>query len=163
MAHFKRIRIVIVTCEMQVIIAEQVEWMKHNISSVDKQSSAITGKIRVNHRCKDYFRSSQNLTKCKLIEDWCEKLVIVLKQHNTSLHNYSVLQCISQNFWQMVSEVCLKFPNFTMNLAISLHSCQSNCELGNEVVNLTTNFVGKLRSSSRETCTPFGVNVLEFS
>ena len=44
-----------------------------------------------------------------------------------------------------------------MNLAISLRSCQSNCELGNEVVNFTTNFVGKLRGLSREKFAPFGV------
>ena len=61
-----------------------------------------------------------------------------------------------------VSEVRLKFPKFATNLAISLRSCQSNCELGNEVVNFSTNFVGKLRSSSRATSAPFGVNVSEF-
>ena len=32
-----------------------------------------------------------------------------------------------------VSEVRLKFPKFTMNLAISFHSCQSNSELRNEL------------------------------
>ena len=45
-----------------------------------------------------------------------------------------------------VSEVRLKFPKFTMNLAISFRSCQSNSELGNEVGNFTLNFVTKLRS-----------------
>ena len=70
-----------------------------------------------------------------------------------ALFTFPLLQCVSQNFWRMVSEVCLKFPKFATNLAISLRSCQSNCELGNEVVNFTTNFVGKLRSSSREVCT----------
>ena len=48
----------------------------------------------------------------------------------------------------MVSELRLKFLKFATNLAISLHSCQSNSELGNEVVNFMSNFVGKLRSSS---------------
>ena len=38
-----------------------------------------------------------------------------------------------------VSEVPLKFPKFATNFAISLRSCQSNCELGREVVNFTTN------------------------
>ena len=38
---------------------------------------------------------------------------------------------------------------------------KSSCELGNEVVHFTPNFVGKLRSSSREKFAPFGVNVLE--
>ena len=45
------------------------------------------------------------------------------------------------------SEVRLKFPKFTTNLAISLCSCQSNCELQNEAVNFMPNFVGKLQSS----------------
>ena len=62
----------------------------------------------------------------------------------------------------MVSEVCFKFK-FAMNLAISLRSCQSSCELGNEVMNFTVNFIGKLRSSSREEFAPLGVNVSEFS
>ena len=48
----------------------------------------------------------------------------------------------------MGAEVCSEFPKFTTNLAISLHSCQSNHELRTEVVNFTPNFVGKLRSSS---------------
>ena len=47
----------------------------------------------------------------------------------------------------MFSEVRLKFPKFTTNLAILLRSCQSNSELGNEVVNFMSSFVGKLRSS----------------
>ena len=62
----------------------------------------------------------------------------------------------------MVSEVRLKFPKFAMNSAISLHSYQSNCELGNEVVKFTLNFVEKLRSSLREKFAPFGEIVLEF-
>lgn len=40
----------------------------------------------------------------------------------------------------MVCKVCLKFPKFTSNLAY-------NCELRNEVVKVTPNFVGiKLQS-----------------
>ena len=56
------------------------------------------------------------------------------------------LQCVSQNFWQTVSEVRLKFPEYTTNLPISLRSCQSNHEL-QKVVNFMLNFVGKLWSS----------------
>ena len=41
----------------------------------------------------------------------------------------TTLQCVSQNVWQTVSEVCLKFLKFATNLAISLCSCQSNREL----------------------------------
>ena len=48
-----------------------------------------------------------------------------------------------------LSEVRLKFPKIATNLAISLRNCQSNCELRNKVVNFTSNFVGKLRNSSR--------------
>ena len=50
----------------------------------------------------------------------------------------------------MVSEVHLKFLKFATNLAILLptSSCQSNSELGNEVVNFMSNFIGKLRSLS---------------
>ena len=48
----------------------------------------------------------------------------------------------------MVSKVRLKFPKFATNLAILLRSCQSNSELGNEVVNFMSNFIGKLRSLS---------------
>ena len=43
----------------------------------------------------------------------------------------------------VVSEVPLKFPKLTMNLAILFRSCQSNRELGNEVVNFRLN-VAKL-------------------
>ena len=75
----------------------------------------------------------------------------------------NVLQCVSQNFWQTVCEVLLKFPKFATNLAISssFRSCQSNRELGNEVVNFTPNFVGKLTSSLREKFAPFGEIVSE--
>ena len=45
----------------------------------------------------------------------------------------------------MVSEVHLKFPKFTTNLAISLHSCHSNSELRNKVMNFTPNFVGSYK------------------
>ena len=48
----------------------------------------------------------------------------------------NILKCISQKFFN------LKFPKFTVNLAISLLSCQSNCELENKVVNFTLNFIG---------------------
>ena len=41
-------------------------------------------------------------------------------------------------------------------------SWQSNSELGNEVVNFTPNFVGKLPSSLREKFAPFGEIVSEF-
>ena len=61
-----------------------------------------------------------------------------------------------------VSEVRLKFLKFATNLAISLCTCQSNCELGNEVVNFLPNFVGKLRSSLREKFAPFGEIVSGF-
>ena len=50
---------------------------------------------------------------------------------------------MSQNFWQMVSKVCLKFPKFATNLAISLRSCQSNRGLWNKVVNFTPTFIAK--------------------
>ena len=63
----------------------------------------------------------------------------------------------------MVSEVHLNFLKFATKLAISLCSCQLNCELGNEVVNFKPNFVGKLSSSLREKFAPFGINVSEFS
>ena len=46
-------------------------------------------------------------------------------------------RCVSQNFWQAVSEVHLKFLKFTTNLANSLHPCRSNHELRNEVVNFS--------------------------
>ena len=62
----------------------------------------------------------------------------------------------------MVSKVRLKFPKFATNLAISLHSCQSNRELGNEVGKFTANFVGKLTSSSREKFPSFDEIVSEF-
>ena len=76
--------------------------------------------------------------------------------------NLLQLQCISQNFWQTVSKVRLKFPKFTTNLATSLRSCQSNRKLGNEVVNFMPNFAGKLRGSLQEKFTPFSVNVWIF-
>ena len=41
-----------------------------------------------------------------------------------------------------------RFPKFATNLGISFRSCQSNCELRNEVVNFTCSEVGKLISSS---------------
>ena len=44
-----------------------------------------------------------------------------------------------------------------MTLVISLHSCQSNCELGNEVMNFMPNFIENLRSSLPVKFTPFGV------
>ena len=72
------------------------------------------------------------------------------------------LQRVSHNFWRTGSEVCSEFPKFATNLAISLRTCQSNCELGNEVVNFTPNFVGKLTSSLREKFAPFGEIVSEF-
>ena len=50
-----------------------------------------------------------------------------------------------------------KFPKFATNLAISLHSCQSNRELRNEVVNFTPDFIGKLRSLSQVKFTSFSV------
>ena len=56
-----------------------------------------------------------------------------------------------------VSKVRLEFPKFATNLAISLRSCQSNRELGNEVVNFTPNFARKLRSSSRANFASLGV------
>lgn len=60
-------------------------------------------------------------------------------------------QCISQNFWQIVSEVHLKFLKFATNLASSLHSCQSKCELQHKVMNFVanfiTNFITNLRTS----------------
>ena len=61
-----------------------------------------------------------------------------------SLRNQSVrfTKLLTNSF-----EVHLKFSKFTANLAISLRSCQSNRELGNEVVNFTLNFVGKVTSS----------------
>ena len=46
--------------------------------------------------------------------------------NQTKLKYRPGLQCVSQNFWQMVSEVSLKFWKFATNLAISLCSCQSN-------------------------------------
>ena len=46
---------------------------------------------------------------------------------------------------QTLSEVCLKFLKFAMNLAISSCSCQSNCKLENKVVNHQT--IGKLQKS----------------
>ena len=83
---------------------------------------------------------------------------------NLGLFNFLVinLQCVSQNFWQMVSQVRLKFLKFATNLAISFHSCQSNRELGNEVVNFTPSFGGKWTSSLREKFRPFGEIVSEF-
>ena len=44
---------------------------------------------------------------------------------------YPGAKAIDQN--QAISSVCLKLTKFTMNWPISLHSCQSNCELRNEV------------------------------
>ena len=66
------------------------------------------------------------------------------------------------NFWQTVSEVRLKILKFAANLAVSLRTCQSNCELENNVVNFTPNFVGKLTSSLRRKFAPFGEIVSEF-
>ena len=62
----------------------------------------------------------------------------------------------------MGSEVCSEFPKFATNLAISLRTCQSNCELGNEVVNFMPNFIGKLTSSLQEKFAPFSEIVSEF-
>ena len=83
---------------------------------------------------------------------------------NLGLFNFLVinLQCVSQNFWQKVSQVCLKFLKFATNLAISFRSCQSNRELKNEVANFTPNFVGKWTSSLWEKFPPFGEIVSEF-
>ena len=62
----------------------------------------------------------------------------------------------------MVSEARLTFPKFASNLAISLCTCQSNSELGNDVVNFTPNLVGKSTSSLREKFAPFSEIVSEF-
>ena len=67
-----------------------------------------------------------------------------------------------QTFDKQFAEVRLKFPKFATNLAISLCTCQSNCELVNEVLNCMPNFVGKLTSSLQEKFVPFGEIVLEF-
>lgn len=61
----------------------------------------------------------------------------------------SFLLCYSaihKTFDERLPEVRLKFHKFTMNLAISLRSCQSNPEFRNEVVNFTLDFAGKLQS-----------------
>ena len=78
------------------------------------------------------------------------------------LHEEIALLRVSHNFSRMCSEVCSEFSKFTTNLAISLRTCQSNCELGNKVVNFTPNFVGKLTSSLQEKFAPFGEIVSEF-
>ena len=64
------------------------------------------------------------------------------KQSKDNYHfvHVQVLQCVSQTFDKW-------FPKFATNLAVSLCTCQSNCELGYQVVNFTPNFVGKLTSS----------------
>ena len=62
-----------------------------------------------------------------------------------------------------------RFPKFVLNSRSSLRTwqfhcmrtCQANCELGNEVVNFTPNFVGKLTSSLREKFMPYGEIVSE--
>ena len=50
--------------------------------------------------------------------------------HTAILCQCYTLQCVSQNFWQAVSEIHLKVPKFATNLTISFCTCQSNnCEL----------------------------------
>ena len=50
------------------------------------------------------------------------------------------------NFWHVVSEVCLKFLKFSMNLTTSSHSSHTNLKIWNEVMNFTLNFHRKLQS-----------------
>ena len=63
-----------------------------------------------------------------------------------ALVNVSIAVCtFKQHVSQiMVCKFCLKFPKFTTNSAIKIHSNQNtcNCELRNEVVKFTPNFVG---------------------
>ena len=100
-------------------------------------------------------RKQSAVCKCHTpVKIWCHHFA---NSHNSKTDcncNFSIfcifplcLQCKHK-----VSEVCLKFPKFATNLGISLHSCQSNCELKNKVLNFTCNEVGKwqirkLRSS----------------
>ena len=85
-----------------------------------------------------------------LIEGECK---LNIKKHRGK-RSYSAFH---KTFDKRVSEVRLKFQKFTTNLAISLCSCQSNCELRKEVVIFTLDFVGKLQSSSQAKFAPFGV------
>lgn len=59
------------------------------------------------------------------------------------------LPCVSQNFWQTVSEVCKKSAT---NLGISLRSCHSNCRLVNkQVFNFTCSEIGRFSQSTELT------------
>ena len=66
--------------------------------------------------------------------------------YNCAVPYVSQLQCILKILTNGF-QVSLKFPRFTTNLAISLHSCQSNCELRNKVANFLPNFVGSCKVS----------------
>ena len=80
------------------------------------------------HQCSR-TKSLVYLWELTTIPSCCGASVAREQQHNQDLH------CVSQNFWQTVSEVRLKFPKFATNFAMSLGSCQSNRELRKEVVN----------------------------
>ena len=95
-------------------------------------------------------------------EDILSSLSSDRKNSGVKFKNMSLLQRVSHNFWPTCSEVCSEFPKFATNLSISLRTCQSNCELGNKVVNFTPNFVRKLTSSLQEKFAPFGEIVSEF-
>ena len=94
---------------------------------------------------------------CKICENAgviaCSRCNIACKIQAVFRHSFNSWSAFTvhwQKFWQPVSEVRLRFPKFAMNLAISLRICQS--KLGNEVVNFTPNFVGKLTSSTSVHC-----------
>ena len=94
-----------------------------------------------------------NCLKCLKREVWPS-----LQLHNIlTVFRFAHLQCVSQNFWQKVSEVRLKFLKSATNLAISLRSCLSTRELQNEVVNFAPHYVGKLRCSLRAKFASFSV------
>ena len=75
----------------------------------------------------------------------------------TVKQSYSHYSAVHKTFDKRFLKFIWNSRFFSMNLAISLRSWQSNHELRNEVVNYTLNFVGKLWSSSRVKFASFGV------
>ena len=84
------------------------------------------------------------------------KLMII--NASPKLFNLSYRKQIIVRFTKLFTK---RFPKFVWNSgsSISLRSCQSNRELGNEIMNFTPNFVGKLRSLLQKKFAPFGVSL----
>ena len=80
---------------------------------------------------------SQNSRNYMYMHDWHK--ILVQKQFYSAVH-----KTFDSRF---ATSVCGKFRKFASNLGISIHNCQSNGKLSNELGNFVPNFVGMWRSN----------------